>query len=170
MTGPVILPLPVHAVPACNAFSWLAVSHCHTYSLCVLLYLVNLCSSVAQVRLRCQKGIPPALRGRAWLYLSGGKMKKEQNQGKFQVRELSLSLPPHSFFYAVFWSYFIFKFLLQLLLKLRPHHKCYFWLRILTCSTRFTFSTASSKGKIKCCLRANNTSFILIWDSETQIF
>ncbi|MEQ2188507.1 hypothetical protein GOODEAATRI_015819 [Goodea atripinnis] len=25
------------------------------------------------VRLRCQKGIPPALRGRAWLYLSGGK-------------------------------------------------------------------------------------------------
>uniref|UniRef100_A0A3P8VRE5 TBC1 domain family member 10A n=1 Tax=Cynoglossus semilaevis TaxID=244447 RepID=A0A3P8VRE5_CYNSE len=37
-----------------------------------------------QVRLRCQKGIPPALRGRAWLYLSGGKVKKEQNQGKFQ--------------------------------------------------------------------------------------
>ncbi|XP_034548614.1 TBC1 domain family member 10A-like isoform X3 [Notolabrus celidotus] len=37
-----------------------------------------------KVRLRCQKGIPPALRGRAWLYLSGGKMKKEQNQGKFQ--------------------------------------------------------------------------------------
>ncbi|TKS79065.1 TBC1 domain family member 10A EBP50-PDX interactor of 64 kDa [Collichthys lucidus] len=37
-----------------------------------------------KVRLRCQKGIPPSLRGRAWLYLSGGKMKKEQNQGKFQ--------------------------------------------------------------------------------------
>lgn len=37
-----------------------------------------------KVRLRCQKGIPPALRGRAWLYLSGGKMKKEQNRGKFQ--------------------------------------------------------------------------------------
>nr|XP_046242792.1 TBC1 domain family member 10A-like [Scatophagus argus] len=37
-----------------------------------------------KVRLRCQKGIPPALRGRAWLYLSGGKVKKEQNQGKFQ--------------------------------------------------------------------------------------
>ncbi|XP_060893693.1 TBC1 domain family member 10A-like [Labrus mixtus] len=37
-----------------------------------------------KVRLRCQKGIPPALRGRAWLYLSGGKMKKEQNNGKFQ--------------------------------------------------------------------------------------
>ncbi|XP_074527139.1 TBC1 domain family member 10A-like [Halichoeres trimaculatus] len=37
-----------------------------------------------KVRLRCQKGIPPALRGRAWLYLSGGKMKKEQNHGKFQ--------------------------------------------------------------------------------------
>ncbi|XP_018524617.1 TBC1 domain family member 10A isoform X2 [Lates calcarifer] len=36
------------------------------------------------VRLRCQKGIPPALRGRAWLYLSGGKVKREQNQGKFQ--------------------------------------------------------------------------------------
>ncbi|XP_062239368.1 TBC1 domain family member 10A-like [Platichthys flesus] len=37
-----------------------------------------------KVRLRCQKGVPPALRGRAWLYLSGGKVKKEQNQGKFQ--------------------------------------------------------------------------------------
>ncbi|XP_061527387.1 TBC1 domain family member 10A-like [Phycodurus eques] len=37
-----------------------------------------------KVRLRCQKGIPPSLRGRAWLYLSGGKGKKEQNQGKFQ--------------------------------------------------------------------------------------
>ncbi|CAF90290.1 unnamed protein product, partial [Tetraodon nigroviridis] len=37
-----------------------------------------------KVRLRCQKGIPPALRGRTWLYLSGGKVKKEQNQGKFQ--------------------------------------------------------------------------------------
>ena len=40
---------------------------------------------MSQVRLRCQKGIPPALRGRAWLYLSGGKVKREQNQGKFQV-------------------------------------------------------------------------------------
>ncbi|XP_054629162.1 TBC1 domain family member 10A-like [Dunckerocampus dactyliophorus] len=37
-----------------------------------------------KVRLRCQKGVPPSLRGRAWLYLSGGKGKKEQNQGKFQ--------------------------------------------------------------------------------------
>nr|XP_015827681.2 TBC1 domain family member 10A [Nothobranchius furzeri] len=37
-----------------------------------------------KVRLRCQKGIPPALRGRAWLYLSGGKVKKEQNHEKFQ--------------------------------------------------------------------------------------
>ncbi|XP_019717384.1 TBC1 domain family member 10A-like [Hippocampus comes] len=37
-----------------------------------------------KVRLRSQKGIPPSLRGRAWLYLSGGKGKKEQNQGKFQ--------------------------------------------------------------------------------------
>ncbi|XP_061624667.1 TBC1 domain family member 10A-like isoform X2 [Phyllopteryx taeniolatus] len=37
-----------------------------------------------KVRLRCQKGIPPSLRGRAWLYLSGGKGKKEQSQGKFQ--------------------------------------------------------------------------------------
>lgn len=45
------------------------------------------------MRLRCQKGIPPALRGRAWLYLSGGKVKKEQNKGKFQVREASLWLP-----------------------------------------------------------------------------
>ncbi|XP_013862648.1 TBC1 domain family member 10A [Austrofundulus limnaeus] len=37
-----------------------------------------------KVRLRCQKGIPPALRGRAWLFLSGGKVKREQNPGKFQ--------------------------------------------------------------------------------------
>lgn len=50
-------------------------------------------STVAQVRLRCQKGIPPALRGRAWLYLSGGKVKKEQNKGKFQVSEASCWLP-----------------------------------------------------------------------------
>lgn len=47
---------------------------------------------LVQVRLRCQKGIPPALRGRTWLYLSGGKVKKEQNQGKFQVSQVSLSL------------------------------------------------------------------------------
>lgn len=39
-----------------------------------------------KVKLRCQKGIPPSLRGRAWLYLSGGKVKKEQNPGKFKVR------------------------------------------------------------------------------------
>ncbi|KAG1930959.1 TBC1 domain family member 10A isoform X1 [Pimephales promelas] len=37
-----------------------------------------------KVRLRCQKGIPPSLRGRAWLYLSGGKVKREQNVGKFK--------------------------------------------------------------------------------------
>ncbi|MGH0139741.1 UNVERIFIED_CONTAM: hypothetical protein FKN15_028634 [Acipenser sinensis] len=36
------------------------------------------------IKLRCQKGIPPSLRGRAWLYLSGGKVKLEQNHGKFQ--------------------------------------------------------------------------------------
>lgn len=38
----------------------------------------------SKVRLRCQKGIPPSLRGRAWLYLSGGKVKREQNLQKFQ--------------------------------------------------------------------------------------
>ncbi|GAA6217035.1 TBC1 domain family member 10A-like [Lates japonicus] len=37
-----------------------------------------------KVKERCQKGIPPSLRGRAWLYLSGGKVKREQNQGKFE--------------------------------------------------------------------------------------
>ncbi|KAF3702087.1 TBC1 domain family member 10A EBP50-PDX interactor of 64 kDa [Channa argus] len=36
-----------------------------------------------KVKERCQKGIPPSLRGRAWLYLTGGKVKREQNQGKF---------------------------------------------------------------------------------------
>ncbi|KAK5900878.1 TBC1 domain family member 10A-like [Pseudochaenichthys georgianus] len=37
-----------------------------------------------KVKERCQKGIPPSLRGRAWLYLTGGKVKREQNQRKFQ--------------------------------------------------------------------------------------
>ncbi|XP_036434318.1 TBC1 domain family member 10A [Colossoma macropomum] len=37
-----------------------------------------------KVRLRCQKGIPPSLRGRAWLYLSGGKVKKERNSEMFK--------------------------------------------------------------------------------------
>lgn len=37
-----------------------------------------------KVKERCQKGVPPSLRGRAWLYLTGGKVKREQNQGKFQ--------------------------------------------------------------------------------------
>ncbi|XP_054613450.1 TBC1 domain family member 10A-like [Dunckerocampus dactyliophorus] len=37
-----------------------------------------------KVKERCQKGIPPSLRGRAWLYLTGGKVKGEQNRGKFQ--------------------------------------------------------------------------------------
>lgn len=36
-----------------------------------------------KVKERCQKGIPPSLRGRAWLYLTGGKVRREQNQGKF---------------------------------------------------------------------------------------
>ena len=36
-----------------------------------------------KIRLRCQKGIPPSLRGRAWQYLSGSKVKLEQNVGKF---------------------------------------------------------------------------------------
>lgn len=43
-----------------------------------------------QVKERCQKGIPPSLRGRAWLYLTGGKVKREQNQGRFQVRWVSV--------------------------------------------------------------------------------
>ncbi|XP_062870040.1 TBC1 domain family member 10A isoform X2 [Trichomycterus rosablanca] len=37
-----------------------------------------------KVKLRCQKGIPPSLRGRAWLYLCGGKVKREQNPNRFQ--------------------------------------------------------------------------------------
>lgn len=37
-----------------------------------------------KVKERCQKGIPPSLRGRTWLYLTGGKVKREQNQGKFE--------------------------------------------------------------------------------------
>lgn len=60
---------------------------------CVLsVFLAVYCSCVTvcvfadeQVKERCQKGIPPSLRGRAWLYLTGGKVKREQNQGRFQV-------------------------------------------------------------------------------------
>ncbi|XP_010875816.1 TBC1 domain family member 10A [Esox lucius] len=37
-----------------------------------------------KLKLRCQKGVPPSLRGRAWLYLSGGKVKREQHKGKFE--------------------------------------------------------------------------------------
>ncbi|XP_074062436.1 TBC1 domain family member 10A isoform X2 [Macrotis lagotis] len=42
-----------------------------------------------KIRLRCQKGIPPSLRGRAWQYLSGGKVKLQQNPGKFDELDLS---------------------------------------------------------------------------------
>lgn len=42
---------------------------------------------IKQVKERCQKGIPPSLRGRAWLYLTGGKVKREQNAGKFQASQ-----------------------------------------------------------------------------------
>uniref|UniRef100_A0A146ZT07 TBC1 domain family member 10A n=1 Tax=Fundulus heteroclitus TaxID=8078 RepID=A0A146ZT07_FUNHE len=37
-----------------------------------------------KVKERCQKGIPPSLRGRAWLYLTGAKVKREQNKGRFE--------------------------------------------------------------------------------------
>ncbi|KAJ7987183.1 hypothetical protein DPEC_G00336110 [Dallia pectoralis] len=37
-----------------------------------------------KLKLRCLKGIPPSLRGRAWLYLCGGKVKKEQHKGRFE--------------------------------------------------------------------------------------
>ncbi|KAG8455622.1 hypothetical protein GDO86_001721 [Hymenochirus boettgeri] len=36
-----------------------------------------------KIKLRCQKGIPPSLRGRAWQFLSGSKVKMEQNPNKF---------------------------------------------------------------------------------------
>lgn len=57
--------------------------------------LLNNCACVdIQVKERCQKGIPPSLRGRAWLYLTGGKVKREQNQGKFEVSRIYFgSLP-----------------------------------------------------------------------------
>ncbi|XP_076876560.1 TBC1 domain family member 10A [Brachyhypopomus gauderio] len=41
-----------------------------------------------KVKLRCQKGIPPSLRGRAWLYLCGGKVKREQNQTRFKELDI----------------------------------------------------------------------------------
>lgn len=46
-----------------------------------------------KVKERCQKGIPPSLRGRAWLYLTGGKVKREQNRGKFQELDDQLGDP-----------------------------------------------------------------------------
>ncbi|XP_053861994.1 TBC1 domain family member 10A [Malaclemys terrapin pileata] len=46
-----------------------------------------------KIRLRCQKGIPPSLRGRAWQYLSGGKVKLEQNTGRFDELDLSAGDP-----------------------------------------------------------------------------
>ncbi|KAK7499055.1 hypothetical protein BaRGS_00009602 [Batillaria attramentaria] len=36
-----------------------------------------------KVKDRCRKGIPPALRARAWQYLCGGKFQMEHNQGRF---------------------------------------------------------------------------------------
>ncbi|KAM7392955.1 hypothetical protein PAMA_007867 [Pampus argenteus] len=41
-----------------------------------------------KVKERCQKGIPPSLRGRAWLYLTGAKVKREQNRGKFEALDI----------------------------------------------------------------------------------
>ncbi|XP_010152809.1 PREDICTED: TBC1 domain family member 10A-like, partial [Eurypyga helias] len=46
-----------------------------------------------KIRLRCQKGIPPSLRGRAWQYLSGSKVKLEQNIGKFDELDLQPGEP-----------------------------------------------------------------------------
>ncbi|XP_070619110.1 TBC1 domain family member 10A [Erythrolamprus reginae] len=46
-----------------------------------------------KIRLRCQKGIPPSLRGRAWQYLSGGKIKLEQNVGKFDELDVAVGEP-----------------------------------------------------------------------------
>ncbi|KAJ7427031.1 TBC1 domain family member 10A [Willisornis vidua] len=46
-----------------------------------------------KIRLRCQKGIPPSLRGRAWQYLSGSKVKLEQNMGKFDELDLLTGEP-----------------------------------------------------------------------------
>ncbi|XP_075069261.1 TBC1 domain family member 10A [Mixophyes fleayi] len=36
-----------------------------------------------KIKLRCQKGIPPSLRGRAWQFLSGSRVKMDQNHQKF---------------------------------------------------------------------------------------
>ncbi|XP_069475406.1 TBC1 domain family member 10A [Ambystoma mexicanum] len=46
-----------------------------------------------KIRLRCQKGIPPSLRGRAWQYLSGSKVKMEQNHGKFDELDIMAGDP-----------------------------------------------------------------------------
>ncbi|XP_078523366.1 TBC1 domain family member 10A [Lissotriton helveticus] len=46
-----------------------------------------------KIRLRCQKGIPPSLRGRAWQYLSGSKVKMEQNRGKFDDLDIMAGDP-----------------------------------------------------------------------------
>ncbi|XP_072839770.2 TBC1 domain family member 10A isoform X1 [Pogona vitticeps] len=46
-----------------------------------------------KIRLRCQKGIPPSLRGRAWQYLSGAKVKLEHNAGKFDELDTAAGDP-----------------------------------------------------------------------------
>lgn len=37
-----------------------------------------------KVKERCRKGIPPSMRAKAWLYLSGGKFLLEHNQGRYE--------------------------------------------------------------------------------------
>lgn len=72
---------------------------CLSEDYCVSVWRSDLCHP--QVRLRCQKGIPPSLRGRAWLYLSGGKVKREQNVGKFNVSQSGLHILDYSWFVVV---------------------------------------------------------------------
>ncbi|XP_053324538.1 TBC1 domain family member 10A [Spea bombifrons] len=46
-----------------------------------------------KIKLRCQKGIPPSLRGRAWQYLSGSRVKMDQNKEKFKELDTMVGDP-----------------------------------------------------------------------------
>lgn len=55
---------------------------CHIVNLITLRYLLQ-----AKIKERCRKGIPPAVRGKVWQYLTGAKYLKEKNPGVYQVEE-----------------------------------------------------------------------------------
>ena len=52
--------------------------------------MVTLC--YFQLKERCRKGIPPAMRGVAWQHLCGANVLKVENEGLFGVSSISCNL------------------------------------------------------------------------------